>query len=140
MRFAFALLALIGLLPITLAQDTEAKKRDLASLKGTWKILTVDNGIQAREGGGLQIEFSDDKVAFRGASGSSKLIGEIALIDPTKKPKRIDLKNGEDVSFGIYELKGEDLRLMICDPGKERPPEFRAAPRAMVYVLKREKK
>jgi uncharacterized protein (TIGR03067 family) len=67
-------------------------------------------------------------------------------LDPTKEPKTIDLKFTEgpekgNTSYGIYELKGDDLKLCLTIAGKNRPTSFAAAPKGghALEVLKREK-
>ena len=68
------------------------------------------------------------------------------LIDPTKKPKTIDMKFTEgpekgNTSLGIYELDGEDFKLCLTITAKDRPTEFAAKAKSGLglEVLKREK-
>ena len=56
-------------------------------------------------------------------------------IDPSKKPKTIDVKFREgpekgNTSLGIYELDGDDLKLCLSVTTKERPTEFSAKPKS----------
>jgi uncharacterized protein (TIGR03067 family) len=58
----------------------------------------------------------------RVAKGTSK-------IDPSKKPKTIDLTAAEGDSagktaLGIYELEKDSRKVCIAKPGDERPTEF----------------
>src|SRR5262249_42478374 len=46
-------------------------------------------------------------------------------IDPTKNPKWIDVKLPAGDSTGIYELKGDRLRVCWASPGEKRPAEFK---------------
>ena len=71
-------------------------------------------------------------------------------VDPSKKPKEIDMKITEDetgkhkgkTAQGIYALDGDTLKWCVAEPGTtERPKEF-AAPadtKLMFITLKREK-
>jgi uncharacterized protein (TIGR03067 family) len=50
-------------------------------------------------------------------------------VDPTKKPKTIDVKRatGPDKDkpmLGIYELDGDNYKVCFAPPGKERPTKF----------------
>jgi uncharacterized protein (TIGR03067 family) len=63
---------------------------------------------------------------------SSAPINDLArklTIDAAKKPKAIDYlpdagqEDGKTV-MGIYEVKGDELRLCVAEPGKDRPTEL----------------
>ena len=64
-------------------------------------------------------------------------------LDPTKKPKAIDLeftstpdRKGIGMKFqGIYALDGDDLR--ICYDAEKRPTEFTGKGKSTLVVLKR---
>lgn len=110
-------------------------KGDLKALQGTWVTTKlVINGttlVDAKEppkdgpvstitydGHNWVIKFNGEKVAH----GTSKL-------DPTKKPKQIDLTNDSGPDKGktlqaIYELNGDEYKVCIAAPGKDRPTEF----------------
>jgi uncharacterized protein (TIGR03067 family) len=63
--------------------------------------------------------------------------------DPAKTPKHIDLKSdkGGDGAVGIYELKGNELTLLIVPPESDRPTEFKADRAvAMLFKFKKGKK
>jgi hypothetical protein len=71
------------------------------------------------------------------ASGARKMMGGIAGTHLATTPKGIDLTKGEKVGHGIYEITGEAMRLMICDPGLPRPTEFKGQRQGILFVLKR---
>ena len=53
-------------------------------------------------------------------------------LDETKNPKELDATETTDgqqlVHLGIYELKGDDLKLCYVTFGTDRPTEFTAGP------------
>ena len=68
-------------------------------------------------------------------------------VDPTKKPKTIDVTftDGPEkgkIALGIYELEGDTYKVITDPAGKSRPAEFAIKPGSgyVLQVLKREKK
>jgi uncharacterized protein (TIGR03067 family) len=58
-----------------------------------------------------------------------EVFGATIKLDPTKTPKAIDFKplqgpNKGLTALGIYEVKGDELRICYAEVGKERPAEF----------------
>ncbi len=120
-----------------------AVKNDRMALQGTWKTSEENNaGIQS-------IRFDGDKVVVT-FKGDETATG-IATIDPTKKPKTIDIKvtggtvkqaenDKGKISLGIYDVDGGKLRWHANKPGAdERPKDFENATHALM-VFEREKK
>jgi uncharacterized protein (TIGR03067 family) len=67
-------------------------------------------------------------------------------INPTKKPKTIDVKpeigtNKGKTLLGIYELDGDSLKICLALPDKDRPTAFATAAEngQQLVVYKREK-
>lgn len=114
-------------------------KNGLEKLKGTWKVVSMDNGKGAKEADGFKLVISDKDLEFRAPSGAAKKMGDISRVDGFAKPAEIDLKNGTETGLGIFELKGDDLKLIVRDPGQERAKEFKGTPRGVLFILKREK-
>jgi uncharacterized protein (TIGR03067 family) len=112
------------------------------SLEGTWLIVSVTQDGKADD------KAKDHKVVFEGnkmtvdtEKGQHK--GTFSL-DPKKKT--IDIMpsegNNKGKTFkGIYELKGNDLKLCFTRPDNERPKEFKseAGSGCVLAVLKRAK-
>src|SRR5580765_1743333 len=114
-------------------KDADIKK-DRKALQGLWKS-SEDN-----RAGITSIHFDGDKVVVT-FKGDVTAIG-IATLDPTKKPKTIDIKvtggTSEDakkdkdkVSVGIYDVDGGKLRWHANKPGEDdRPKDFEKATHA----------
>ena len=119
---------------------------EYAKLEGTWHVLSL-------EVDGMKIPketIKESKLIIKGKEFTMK--EKVATykgtfsIDPSKKPKTIDIKFTEgpengNTSLGIYELDGDDLKLCLSVTTKERPTEFSAKPKSGhgFEVLKREK-
>lgn len=149
-------LAFVVLAPAVFAlcaglQAQEKKKRDdKARLQGTWQT------VKGEEGGEDSPDAREHKMVFKGGRFSLVKDGEVMLegtyrLDPTQKPKQIDLtitggKAADDMkdktALGIYDLKKDELRWCVCRPGdNERPREFSTTgTKFLMAVLKREEK
>jgi uncharacterized protein (TIGR03067 family) len=121
-------LILVGLAVAVVAADKADD--DLASFKGNWKVsdsLAGGNGKAlmpfSKSGKTADaVQVAGDKVTF--LLGKDKL-GEFSVkLDPSKSPATIDfIQDGKTTYSGIYELKGDTLRLCILE-GKERPTDI----------------
>jgi RNA polymerase sigma factor (sigma-70 family) len=121
-------------------------KSDKELLQGTWKVTAAKKNGQAINDDELAqikmlpVEFKGDTVTARGPCDYK--------LDPAKTPKEIDVIPQEGppgekgLTFrGIYELKGDDLRICFRGPGLGRPKNFDDAEGAqtMEMTLKRVK-
>jgi uncharacterized protein (TIGR03067 family) len=119
----------------------EAIKKDRRQYEGTWQVVSlVVDGNKAGEEDARKITVinaadgkwtieAEGKVVARGTS----------VIDPTKKPKAVDLTvtEGKDkgkMALGIYEFRDDTRKVCVAAPGKERPTEF-AAPAGSDHIL-----
>jgi uncharacterized protein (TIGR03067 family) len=139
-----------------LAAD-DAKKhaiqQDLKKLEGSWRTVSIEvNGKKLSEENIKQA--ADLRLVFKGNTGSIRnkdiVVSEGTFtIDPTKKPKTLDLKitkgqNNGKTSLAIYELDGDTLKacwtLFAVD--RKRPKEFATKPDSglLLITYKREKK
>jgi uncharacterized protein (TIGR03067 family) len=119
----------IGLLVCIVLIAADAKdKKSADPIVGTWKVQSVKVG-------GMDIEqFKDGTFTFKDGKLAMKTMrGERTSeykIDASKKPATIDLtaKGGQrdgQVTKGIYEVKGDDLKICIgFMPDTERPKMF----------------
>jgi len=130
--------------PALHAQDQGAKsKSDQELLQGTWHTvsLTKDgktiSGAEAEMANMGRLVFQGKKLTFRGICDYT--------LNPLGSPKEIDVtpregpvQEKDQIFVGIYELKGEELRIGVARPGQARPANFEDATSA-VLVLKRAK-
>ena len=141
-------LLILGILFLLAAGDAaDDVKKELAKFEGTWKIVSLETeqnklGEDALKDFRLKIE--GDK--FTAVENSGEVHGTFK-VDPTKKPKTIDItmKEGpmkDKTMLGIYELDGDTYKLCGDMQGKSRPTEFAVKPGSgfVLEVLKREKK
>lgn len=139
-------------------QDTQPKndtaREEQKKLQGTWKIVSAESMGKAapvKDTGIDTLVIKDDKVVF---SLNGKLVKILSIVlDPTKKPKTIDLLNlemtGSIAVPGIYELAGDELKIcvhMLPKKGTapttpiERPTSFDTKDRPYgLLVAKRDK-
>jgi uncharacterized protein (TIGR03067 family) len=111
----------------------EAVTKDRQLYAGTWRITSLEtDGIKVSEDEAKTITVInkedgtwtlvvEGKVASRGTS----------KIDPTRKPKTIDLTETEgeqkgQTILGIYEVEKDSRKLCISKSGQKRPAEFSA--------------
>ncbi len=137
-----------GLVFLLAAGDSdEAVKKELARFEGTWKYVSIETDNAKIPEEALKhprCKIVGDK--FTVTEENNSYSGTLK-IDPTKKPKIIDVTftDGPEkgkTSLGIYELEGDDLKACIDPEGKTRPTEFALKPGSGFFleVLKREKK
>jgi uncharacterized protein (TIGR03067 family) len=142
---AQTLAALIAFLLIAAAAPDDEAKKERVKLKGTWSVVSAEtNGekVPDLETKDIKMVFDGDKfIPKKGEQGKPATF----VLDPTKKPKTIDIiipegnEQGQAMQ-GIYELNGDDLKLCFNRPGKERPTEFAGkAKETVLMLLKRDK-
>jgi RNA polymerase sigma factor (sigma-70 family) len=130
--------------PTLSAQGQAAKgKSDQELLQGAWRVASFKMGN--KEG----IEEADNlkmgRFVFKGDKLNVKGMCDYKL-NPAQSPKEIDVtpregpENEKDQTFfGIYEFKGEELRIFFSGPGQARPANFGDDPTCALFVLKRAK-
>jgi uncharacterized protein (TIGR03067 family) len=89
------------------------------------------------------ITFAGDKWTVR--QGDKVIQAGTHKFDPAKKPPQVDavVTEGEDkgsTMLGIYELKGDSLKVCFDPKGKERPTDFTSKAGRMTAAVEREKK
>ncbi|UUO05737.1 TIGR03067 domain-containing protein [Blastopirellula sp. J2-11] len=117
------------------------------ALQGAWQL----SGGEADGNVLSQAELKDGKLEIKGDHYTIHL-AEIGKIEGTQKLgvehdlKTIDATNStnEDkgkTCLGIYELEGDEFRVIFAQPGKDRPAKFETAPNSgqWMHVWKRVK-
>jgi uncharacterized protein (TIGR03067 family) len=123
-RSLFAILVVVYSLVATLVRAD-----DLKTMEGKWKVESAEAGGKALDSPKLRdmvVTITGDR--YEALVNDSTDRGSISL-DETKSPKTVDSTDteGEDagkVLLGIYELKGDTLRVCYAIKGGERPTEF----------------
>jgi uncharacterized protein (TIGR03067 family) len=130
------------------AGEAEAAKKETAKLQGTWKVTSVIyNGKDFYEKGQTQFDFviKGDQIVVQGNDAVRKEYARLRFtLDPTTMPKIFDLTVTDGIQAktkmeGIYQMKGDDLKLCVRIFGLNRPNEFAAAAGSSnaLLVLKR---
>jgi uncharacterized protein (TIGR03067 family) len=153
-RCALALSLCVGLLPSVAAEKPTGK--DLKAMQGDWSA--VENKVD-----GLDFPkelLKKTKVIFKGDKMTQKpeIVNECGKfklgsadgftvtvkLDEAKKPKALDViveaGGKKAVARGIYELRGDDLKICFNPAGAPKDFTSKAGSGNILLVLKREKK
>jgi uncharacterized protein (TIGR03067 family) len=127
------------------AAPGDAAKEELDKLQGEWVLASGERDgkeTPAEEAEKLtRIVKGDQYTLLR----DGKVVARGTLqVDPTKKPRTIDVKRTEEGAhrmLGIYELDGDTQKVCFSAPGKDRPTEFsaKAGSGNLLSVWKRKK-
>ena len=107
-----------------------AAKKDLAALQGTWILVAMEtegDAVPAEEFKGWRAVYEGDAVTLMSETEVRRRA--ITTLDPSRSPKAINTWD-QDGPYddrtvpGIYELKGDSLKLCFARPGDQRPTEF----------------
>ncbi len=127
----------------------EAIKKDRKLYEGTWQVVSlVVEGNKAGEEDAKKITVINQADGKWAIEVDGKVVGRgTSKIDPTQKPRTVDLTaiEGESkgmTSLGIYEFAGDTRKVCLAPAGKERPADFSStsANGHILVVLKRVKK
>lgn len=104
------------------------------TLQGTWKLTAGEADGKALSEKQLQ----DGKLVIKGDHYTVTLDGKgtttgVQKLDPKPGIKTIDIKdssgpNKDKTCLGIYEVKGDELRVAFAPTGKARPSKFSTTP------------
>jgi uncharacterized protein (TIGR03067 family) len=111
-----------------------AAKNDAESLQGTWRLASGEaNGKPLSndqlKGGELAIEGDHYAVTL----ANCQAVTGTQLLGAARELKTIDITddagaNKGKTCLGIYELKGNEFRVIFSPPGKARPSKFVTMP------------
>ncbi|HEV3237824.1 MAG TPA: TIGR03067 domain-containing protein [Gemmataceae bacterium] len=141
----------LGLVIVTYAagadKDDKAKE-DKQKLQGTWKLISFEvagKGDDDTKDENRELVIDGDKITVK--NEGKEVEQESFVLDPTKKPKNIEVTTltGDDKNkkrLGIYELDGDNLKICIDEKGEARPAEFKTKEGGsqILVTLKRVKK
>ena len=114
-------------------QGTDAER-----LQGTWTVESAEKQAPEKVKG-LRAVVTGDSFTLK--MGDKDVETATIQLDPSKTPKTIDFqpatpgKTEKRPSLGIYELKGDTLKLCWRKEGGERPSEFAAKADDRDFVL-----
>jgi len=131
-------------------EQVRTKKDDKATeegekLKGTWVLMTEEDQGRKLPEEKLQERFrlviEGDRWTLKETKGPEKKEWKVRL-DATKRPRQGDFtylfgNNKGKVSFAIYELKGDFLKLCVAEPGEIRPTKFEGKGKNSLLLFKR---
>jgi uncharacterized protein (TIGR03067 family) len=124
--------------------------KDKDSILGTWQVteaIREGTKVSARQLEGAAMAFRNGR-CYIVEKGRKEMDAGPLTIDPSKSPRTIDLRipigpGGPRTWRGIYELKGDALKIALGDPQKgNRPTTFvsQAGNKTFLIVLKRKGK
>jgi uncharacterized protein (TIGR03067 family) len=124
---------------------TEAKK-DLERMTGTWAVIEAENDGKAVPADVVKKMKLVQKQAEWTFYGDDEAVSGKDKLDPSKTPRAVDTlmtagrAKGKTV-LGIYEIKGDTMKVCWAEPGRPRPTAFTAQPGSGRHflLLKRQK-
>jgi uncharacterized protein (TIGR03067 family) len=126
--------------------DKETPEGVLKKIQGTWKFTAQEMAGKAAPKemlAKMTITFSGDKFTVR--DGDKVMQAGTHKFNPDKKPGEVDAKVTEGESkgstmLGIYELKGNTMKVCFDPEGKSRPTSFTAKGGQFSAMVERQKK
>ena len=129
MKVRMLVTMLVGSVIAALAAGQGTGKTDQDKIQGDWVLVAGESGGKKATDEELkkifiELVFTGDKVKIVN-EGQNKKDEGIFNLDPAKSPKEIDFTPDGDVAHkGIYELKGDTLKVCMAHPPQDRPTEF----------------
>jgi uncharacterized protein (TIGR03067 family) len=139
----------LALAALTLSARAGDGKKDRERLQGTWKLVKLfakGEAVPAKllEGTTLVIK-GETMITVVVKNGKEKKLKGTYKLDPSRKPREIDIVADEGPNkgtkeLGIYELDGDTLRVALNRD--KRPTDFTTGEKSMtgVYTFQRIKK
>jgi uncharacterized protein (TIGR03067 family) len=145
----FALLLVVTGLTAAADDKEKAIKEDRKKYEGTWQVISLEvDGNKSPEDDAGKITVVNEADGKWAIEVEGKVIARgTSEIDPTKKPRAVDLTVTEgdgkgQTALGIYEFSDDTRKVCLAPAGKDRPTEFssKAGSGHILTVLKRVKK
>ena len=150
MTLRFVPISLLALLAFTAGHADGQDGKKFAELDGTWTIIKMEiEGKSLLETGKKwKLMIKDGKVTPDATDAPKEAVDLSKFLDGSRKPKTITYPyEGKITFYGIYEVKGDELR--VCGDGVDtateknrearRPKQFDSK-EGLLLVFKREKK
>jgi len=122
------------------ADAKEDAAKDKEKLQGTWQVVGGEE--QGEKIADAKLKMADMRFIIDGDKiRKEKGKGGTFKLDPTKKPKEIDLSDDKETVKGIYSLDGDTLKFCVASAGNDRPTDFttKKGDGRGLFVLKRDK-
>ena len=133
-------LAMLGFAGLLLGADAP---KDAERVVGTWKVVSAeDSGRKASEETikNLKWTVTRDTITYKVGNKTTRWAYKL---DPARKPKWIDLTEGDHTRPAIYDLDGDTLKVCFAEGAqKERPNAFESKPNSpndVLIVLRRDR-
>ena len=129
-----------------LAAEPDPAKKDLDALQGAWSVESLEyNGKELKDKYKISFTCKGNVMTVEGDGKVRKEYAKLALkLDPTTMPKCLDMTVADGIQKdavmeGLYEIKGDQLRICVKVFDKDRPTEFKApeGSNAVLLTLKR---
>ena len=140
----FALVSVVYL--ASASAVAHAADPDKDELQGVWIATSMEingNPAPAKEVEATRFTFKGQKLLYRNSKDGGKEDEGTFKVDPKKSPKQLDITSKDKTLHGIYEVKGDELK--ICfengDKAENRPKKFATnkEEELVLIVFKREK-
>jgi uncharacterized protein (TIGR03067 family) len=116
------------------AAAARADQTDQQKLQGKWIVDSFEyNGNPVERLKDAVREFKDGKYSLTPKMGEG--IDGTATLDPTQKPKTIDLDINGRILKGIYDLEGDTLKMCYNLTSDQRPTEFASKPDSGLIMI-----
>jgi uncharacterized protein (TIGR03067 family) len=126
----------------------DAIKQEIKNLDGSWSLISSEFGQFPLASDVTMINIKGDKWTWRFKNPDVEPRTSTFQIDPTQKPKSIDLTEGivadKVVALGIYEINGDELSVCLCGIDRtkpqKRPDNFEAKGKEVILLKFRRSK
>lgn len=132
----------IGLALSVLAAEPDPVRKDVDALQGAWAVEGLEyNDKDLKDKYKISFTVKGDVLTVEGDGEVRKEYAKLAFkLDPSTTPKCLDLtvaggSQKDALMEGIYELKGDEVRLCVRVFGKDRPSEFKSPDGSSIALL-----